>query len=416
MNKYKVVRNNKYDYTGQSYASVYPNLHRYPATMIPQIGIDILKEYNISSGNMLDPYCGSGSSFICGLECGIKKMSGFDINPLATLIAKAKFTKLNVKEIELVYQKFRNNVFEIMKKEKYINKIHLPEITNIDFWFSDTVVRNLSVIKHCIDELEDENIKNIFLVPFSETVRECSYTRNNEFKLYRMKPEEIRNFNPDVISYYFKKLNDTIQCYKLYYLPKLKNGTSINIHSEPFLKGIKGYDLVLTSPPYGDSRTTVAYGQFSTLSNEWLGISNARKIDSMLMGGRRVPEVMKENCIADSIQKINYVDNKRALEVSSYYFDLKESINTVADNINMDGMVIYIVGNRTVKNILLPTDQFIAEVFEENGFKHLITYERALSNKAMPSKNSPTNIAGKTVNTMLYEYIVVCKKSGQQDG
>jgi hypothetical protein len=68
------------------------------------------------------------------------------------------------------------------------------------------------------------------------------------------------------------------------------------------------------------------------------------------------------------------------------------------------------VGNRTVKNVLLPTDQFIAEKFEENGFKHIITYERALSNKSMPSRNSPTNETGKTVNTMLCEYIVVCEK------
>ncbi|MDR2510073.1 MAG: modification methylase, partial [Spirochaetaceae bacterium] len=74
------------------------------------------------------------------------------------------------------------------------------------------------------------------------------------------------------------------------------------------------------------------------------------------------------------------------------------------------GKSIYVVGNRTVKNVELPTDQFIAEKFEENNFKHLITYKRALSNKAMPSKNSPTNEAGKTVNTMLFEYVVVCEK------
>ncbi|MDR2490537.1 MAG: hypothetical protein LBD20_03940 [Spirochaetaceae bacterium] len=87
--KYSVVRNEKYDYIGQSYSSAYPNLHRYPATMIPQIGIDILKEFNISSGKLLDPYCGSGTSFICGLVSGINDMDGFDINPLAVLISRA---------------------------------------------------------------------------------------------------------------------------------------------------------------------------------------------------------------------------------------------------------------------------------------------------------------------------------------
>jgi ribosomal protein L11 methylase PrmA len=118
MRKYIVERNKKYDYTGQSYATLYPNLHRYPATMIPQIGIDILKELNINGGSMLDPYCGSGSSFACGLECGINKMHGFDINPLAVLIAKAKFTKVNNNEIDNAYQELRNNIFETVKYEK----------------------------------------------------------------------------------------------------------------------------------------------------------------------------------------------------------------------------------------------------------------------------------------------------------
>jgi hypothetical protein len=34
----------------------------------------------------------------------------------------------------------------------------------------------------------------------------------------------------------------------------------------------------------------------------------------------------------------------------------------------------------------------------------------------MPCKNSPTNQAGKTVNTMLFEYIVVCEKVMQHGG
>jgi 16S rRNA G966 N2-methylase RsmD len=410
MKNYIVERNKKYDYTGQSYATLYPNLHRYPASMIPQIGIDILKELNISSGNMLDPYCGSGSSFVCGLECGIKKMTGFDINPLAVLISKAKFTKLDIKEIDFAYQELRNNIFEIIKYENKIKKIKLPEITNMDYWFSEPVSINLSIIKHCIYKIENKDIQTLFLVPFSETVRECSYTRNNEFKLFRMKPEEIINFNPDAISYYFKKLNDVIQNYKLYYLPKINKNITVNIQPEQFKNKSEKYDVVLTSPPYGDSRTTVAYGQFSTLSNEWLGINTARKIDSMLMGGKRVNELIKEGCIAEPIKKINKVDKKRALEVSSFYLDLAESIKDVSNNINKNGKIIYVVGNRTVKNIPLPTDQFIAEKFEENSFKHLITYKRALSNKAMPSKNSPTNVVGKTVNTMLYEYIVICEK------
>ena len=86
----KAIYNPKYDFLGQSYASMYPNLHKYPATMLPQIGYELLKEFKAKKTALLDPYCGSGSSFISGLEYGIKRFVGFDLNPLAILISKAK--------------------------------------------------------------------------------------------------------------------------------------------------------------------------------------------------------------------------------------------------------------------------------------------------------------------------------------
>jgi 16S rRNA G966 N2-methylase RsmD len=409
--KYNVVRNPKYDFLGQSYASVYPNLHKYPATMLPQIGIEVLKELNVKNGVLLDPYCGSGSSFASGLECGLTKMYGFDINPLAVLISKVKFTKISVKELAETKIMFRKNVYEFLKDEKNIETLKRPQITNIDFWFSKDVISYLTVIKYFIDKISERNIRHFFLIPFSETVRECSYTRNNEFKLFRMKPEDLLHFNPDVISVYLKKLEDTIVLYNYFYFPKLNEKINVNVQYSTFKSQNEYFDIVLTSPPYGDSRTTVAYGQFSTLSNEWLGIDYARKIDGMLMGGVKPKQNTKDGLIAEYISEINKIDSKRALEVSAFYNDLDNSIQKVAKSIRKGGKSIYVVGNRTVKNIQLPTDQFIAEKFERNGFNHIVTYERALSNKAMPSKNSPTNETGKTVNTMLYEYIVVSEKA-----
>ncbi|WP_242003856.1 hypothetical protein [Brachyspira aalborgi] len=63
--------NSKYDFKGECYNSLYPNLHKYPATMLPQIGLELLKEFKAKKTNLLDPYCGSGSSFSSGLEYGI---------------------------------------------------------------------------------------------------------------------------------------------------------------------------------------------------------------------------------------------------------------------------------------------------------------------------------------------------------
>lgn len=406
---YQVQRNRKYDFIGQSYASVYPNLHKYPATMLPQIGIEILNELNVKEGKMLDPYCGSGSSFVAGLDCGLSEMYGCDINPLAVLIAKTRFTKVDLPKVQNHQQKLRNAVYEFVKQEENYKNLEAPSFYNIKFWFSEIVLRNLSIIKHHLNKINDENVKRLFLIPFSETIRECSYTRNHEFKLYRMKTEDILNFNPDVLGIYFHKLGKTISTYEKHYFPLL-NSARIDIDHNLFEKRENYYDVVLTSPPYGDSKTTVAYGQFSMFSNEWLGIDYARKIDWMLMGGKSTKDLYQEGVISDYINDVSKVSDTRALQVSSFYKDLQDSIYQVADSVKRGGKIIYIVGNRRVKNIQLPTDQFIAEKFEEKGFKHLFTYERMLGNKAMPLKNSPTNKKNQRASTMTQEYIVVCEK------
>ena len=407
--KYQVKRNHKYDFIGQSYASIYPNLHKYPATMIPQIGIEVLKELGVNGGKLLDPYCGSGSSFIAGLDRGLSEMYGFDINPLAVLISRTKFTKTDVSEVKAYKQRFRNAVYEFIKKEENVKDLEIPQFYNIKFWFSDVVLQNLSVIRYFLNKIQKKDIKRLFLLPFSETIRECSYTRNNEFKLYKMKPKDVCNFNPDVLRIYFDKLNKTIELYEKHYLPRLTSA-KIDIDYTSFRRKENYYDLVLTSPPYGDSKTTVAYGQFSTFSNEWLGIDYARKIDWMSMGGKNTKNLYRKGMIADYINSISKMSTTRSLQVSSFYQDLEDSICQIADSITKGGKAVYVVGNRKVKNIQLPTDQFIAEKFEEKGFKHLFTYERILGNKAMPLKNSPTNRKNQKASTMTQEYIVACEK------
>jgi hypothetical protein len=335
-------------------------------------------------------------------------MDGFDINTLAVLISRTKFSKIDIDKVEIVKQNLRGDIYDFLKREDNINNIEITQYANIDYWFSKPVLQNLSILKCFINKI-DKGIQQIFLVPFSETIRECSYTKNNEFKLYRIKPEEVLRFNPDVFSVFFYKLNKAVEIYKKYYLPKVNN-LKINIHCSEFANVKKKYDVVLTSPPYGDSFTTVAYGQFSMFSNQWLGFENARQIDNMLMGGRNVKQIYNNSVITNYIKEISIKSAKRALEVSSFYFDLGKSIINVAKSVKKKGIVFYIVGNRRVQDVQLPTDQFIAEQFEQSGFNHLFTYERLLSNKSMPLKNSPSNKAGCTRGTMMKEYIVAMSK------
>lgn len=404
---FKVERDTSLDFVGEAYATAYPNLHRYPATMIPQLGISLLERLGVASGSLLDPYCGSGSSFAAGVHVGMKSLYGFDLNPLAVLISRAKFTPLNSDEVLSARDELVSKVLKTKPASESARDI--PNITNIDYWFPREGMLQLVSIKRLVDKVEHQGIRDLFLLALSESIRDVSFTRKNEFKLYRIPAEKMASHRPDVISIFVAYLNRVTEIYLTKYLPNLK-GVKTQIRNEPFDSLKKKVDLVLTSPPYGDSRTTVAYGQFSTLTNEWLGIEDARKIDSKLMGGKRVKSLLQDSIVTSQLHEVGEVDAKRALEVSSFYEDLGRSISEVAAAVDSGGHSVYIVGNRRVKDVQLATDQFIAEEFEKADFEHVVTYERLISSKSMPAVNSPSNKSGVTRGTMTQEFVVVCRK------
>ena len=72
--------------------------------------------------------------------------------------------------------------------------------------------------------------------------------------------------------------------------------------------------------------------------------------------------------------------------------------------------MVYVVGNRRVRNVELPLDVITYKMFEKLGFTHEITHVRDILNKRMPSKASPSDAVGGQIPTMTQEYIVVMKK------
>lgn len=391
-------------------------MHNYPAMMIPQIARELLSIYGDNAKILFDPYCGTGTSLV---EANLKGINAFgsDLNPLAVLIAKVKTKKLDLKLLKITINKFNDYIFQIQyAPQKNIPK-QIPDFANINFWFQEDVIKKLGIINHFIFNINNNNIKDFFKVVFSETVRESSLTRNSEFKLYRMNETKRLIFNPDVYKIMQKKLIRNLEGYIQFY-NNINKAIISEIYQYDSTKSIPNklknnkVDIIITSPPYGDSRTTVAYGQFSRLANQWLGIKEAQKIDSILMGGKRNNEIYAFDikCLDDSLKKIVSVDKKRALEVVAFYKDLLSSIENVSKTLKKNKYCCYIVGNRRVKGITLPTDKVVAQMFMKNRYKHIKTITRQIPNKRMPKKNSPSNMVGKIETTMNHEYIVVMKK------
>lgn len=391
--------------------------HSYPAMMIPQVARRILETYGKKATLLFDPYCGTGTSLVEANLKGINAI-GTDINPLARLIATTKTSKIDIQVLDLFLRNFSDYFFYVNFSEEGKQPNTLPKIKNIDFWFSKAVQIKLTQLLVYINNIKDLPIRNFFKVAFSETVRECSYSKTSEFKLVRRKNfQEIDE--PDVFAKMIQKLKRNRQ--GLIDFEGNSNGKATTIIYDfnsvstvpKHLIPDKSIDIIVTSPPYGDSRTTVAYGQYSRLSSEWLGYENASKVDSILMGGerRKHNHIFNSDILNDIILKIQNQDKARVRDVISFYEDYEMSINNISNTIKNKGFACFVVGNRTVKGIKIPTDEITVQLFEKNNFTHIETIIRNIPNKRMPSKNSPSNIIGETSSTMKNEYIIICQRN-----
>ncbi len=390
--------------------------HSYPAMMIPQVAGRILDEFGKKAKLLFDPYCGTGTSLVEANIRGINAI-GTDINPLARLIAKVKTTVIPLDTLDRYLKDFNDLIFSVrLGKTKITTKI--PNFKNINYWFKKETQYWLAVIKEYIQKIKNSDVQDFFKVAFSETVREASLTKNGEFKLRRIPKSQIERFNPDVFSIMMNKLIRNRNGMAEYI--RLKNNESTSkiydfdtVYEIP--KNIilpESIDIVITSPPYGDSRTTVAYGQFSRLSNQWLGFEKFNELDKKCMGGMKRREIKNFGFdpLDEVLLQIAKIDKNRAYDVVSFYMDYGNSINNVSKVVKKGGIVAYVVGNRRVKGIEIPNDEITREFFERNGFKHVKTIIREIPNKRMPKRNSPSNIIGITDTTINYEYIVILRK------
>ena len=440
-------------------------IHSYPAMMVSPISkniINIVRKFK-RVDTLFDPFAGSGTVLVEGILAGIPAVAGNDINPLALLLSKVKTTPIDRFVLQNEYLELKNRLdalytkydFPIHFVDDYIEKkqsldltakdgwgsdapaylnefyqeyqldLKAPSFKNIGYWFRPRVIFELTLIKEAIRETENKDVQDFFFVAMSEIIRLVSNRRNGEFKMFRMAPEKVAKFTPDtkqefvkVLERNIEKMGDFMDAYDY-----LSVAPQVTIYREDACKlpsvPMDTYDLIITSPPYGDSRTTVAYGEYSRLSLQWLDLFDLSEkeimgVDRTLMGGQKFRNgfeyTVKSDILRGILDKIKDVDLERAGDVFSFYNDLEQSIAAIAEKTKKDGYQFWVVANRTVKGEVIPTDKIIEEIAQHYDLQYVYTIDRNIVNKVMPSANSPTNEVGKTSSTMTVEHIVVLRK------
>lgn len=389
----------------------------YPAAMVAPMQHELLQllvTENPNYHSMLDPFHGTGVTLVEGQEIGLD-VFGIDINPYAHIISLAKLEKYDPHVVE------KSNIVILDRIEKLKEKGGWEQhsFDNIAKWFRRDIIDELSIIRTAIKRETNINIRHYYWLCFGEIVKKYSNTRTSTFKLHIKEKEKIDGMENNVIKDFAKKIEES---FLLIGYPSLGNFRLECGDSNTIMKKMKeeSFDIICTSPPYGDNGTTVTYGQFSTLQLLWIDeadfdydiscIDNYSRLDSLSLGGTlsRNNAFYYSSVLSEYVTMLSPHKRKKILQ---FYADYENSFREMVRLLKPDGRIVLTVGNRKVDGLEFPFSEINKELARHYGMniEHVLT--RNIINKRMPQRVSKLS-DGNPVDSMSKENILLLKKEG----
>jgi hypothetical protein len=405
------------------------SLFQYPAMMVPLVQkkvIELILKANPEISTMLDPYAGAGTTFTAAMSCGLD-CYGQDINPLAILVSKAK-TDFGWKDQELIDA---SNQVVLEANADNSTDVNVS-FTNMNKWFRPDVSIALSKIRRAILKQEDIRLRRILWVTFAETIRLTSNDRTTTYKLHARPLDEIkkRKLMPIKVFEDLTKHNtDDIISFKSslekasYLKDNLYTGQVVLSLGDSTLtipsfgdKGGCNFQLLVTSPPYGDNTSTITYGQHAYLPLQWIDLSDidqnanisilrtTQEIDRKSLGGsvpkkldalinQLSPQSKSLAQVFDGLKKSEQPKD-RAARVASFYQDFILALDRILISLEDNSYLVWTVGNRRVGGEEIPNDRILAELLNSRGMVSVTEINRSIHFKRMPHKNKITKMMG----------------------
>lgn len=405
----------------------FSNLHAYPA-MVPDTLATELASFFVRPGyRVLDPFCGSGRLLLAAAERGAHCV-GLDVNPIAILLVKAKCSLVEAKVIELALQQLSSTIERRTQMEPY----DLEPGRKVR-WFSRHAASELCEIL----EFLNYRFPHVSLIPLaaavlSATTRDVSYCRKDQWKLHRMLSGDRKRWHKSAWSVFRDRftaaLKELASC-----RPLLGNCVAIRQDARQLstLAASCGdrelFDLVITSPPYGDSRTTVQYGGMSGLSLGVLrhlralslDVVSGVEIDHLCLGGRQI-RLDTQNAAAMIPIKWYWhggEDNNARARVTAFARDLETSCNQVGALLRKGGLAVFVVARRSAGGWRVYLDRLLVTLMCRAGMQFVNSYVRQIPYKVTPfivhrrARSKSATVSDRDlVPTMREEFILVFRR------
>jgi hypothetical protein len=379
--------------------SIYP----YPARLLRQIPRFFLHCRQIASQGdvVLDPFCGSGTVLVEARAAHLTSW-GIDSNPFARLLSEVKTTPLDAR----CAQRAADNV---LKQAKAFRSVAVPDVVNIDFWFSYPVKQALGRLRRAIlDSGVSADLQRFLLVALALAAERCS------LKDARI-PVPVRRQDWTTVAATQRSIDvwqtfaavSSFMAARLAEVPSPSGVLSIlegddaakahRVYLDHLRERLQRPTAILTSPPYGAAQK---YIRSSSLALGWTDLaasSDLSALEHQLIGREHLRRSELSGldtplpCIGIEIDRIARRDKVRAAIYAHYFRAMGTVIENLVSLLAPGGVFVLVAGSNTVASEELQTHRHLRDLAIASGMTPVLELRDAIRGRVLLTKRASAN-------------------------
>lgn len=363
------------------------NFHPYAAKFPPHAIRSLIQKYTSISDNILDPFCGSGTTLVeCRLLC--RNGIGIELNPVGKLISETKSAYYTKEDINLAINVISQLKEHCLTSNQWIKSFSsadiLPNHPNKDYWFKPHVLKELYGIKSTIDQYPDNvKVQNLLMTGFSRIIVPVS----NQETETRYKAVDKHLPLGYTLRLYINVIDSYIKVLKKYNLHNSACKVKIEVIGGDARDQIQRldrhkFDFVITSPPYINSYDYYLYHKHRIF---WLG-EDPKIVRRLEMGGHH------------TVDRQTY-----ETATNEYRESMVRIFQGISKVLKPERHVALLIGDGIVKGKKVKADELIKEVAKLTSFEQtsiISTPLREVSRRFI-----------KRANNEKFHHVIILRKS-----
>ena len=373
--------------------------HPFPAKFPPQLPQFFIERLSDVNDVVLDPMLGSGTTLVEAVRLG-RRAVGFDIDPLALMIAAAKLAPVDAQDaLRTGYGIIDEAKRDYLEEPAYLeNALRLrfdPKTAEfVNYWFlTQHQLEMLALLQH-IEELPPGGTQDFLKIVFSSTIIAKSGGVSLARDLAHTRPHKDHDKTPNSVFVEFAKRLDrniaslhktepTVETRgdsgaalrRLFETsPKMGSSCLMSIGAAAADKtGLPeaSIDLIVTSPPYANN--AIDYMRAHKFSLVWFGwkIADLTRVRAQYLGHEAASGV-NYNSLPDQCERtlatLAEADARKAVTLRRYFGEMSAVITEMRRVLKRGKAAVIVVGTSTLRGIDVETHKGLASIGESSGF------------------------------------------------